>query len=205
MCCATCGSSAALAAHRAKAHCIYPDASFGFGTCCQVCLLECWSENRLRDHLKRHPACSRTYAASDISNGRQLSSKYVAAWQPVARVQGPQPWWATLAPLPHEEGANAQSTFSAAIKAPLRPAAAGQDELRTWILRLYKVLSRRGTPFAEDLPTSNAKAHEAFSAARFLFDHCRAGVEPSSNPICHEGWTVFVKSDRVELVRTPNT
>ena len=71
VCNATCGSSAALASRRVKSHGIFPDASYGFGACCQVCLVECWAENRLRDHLKRDPECSRVYAASDISSGGQ--------------------------------------------------------------------------------------------------------------------------------------
>ena len=202
VCNATCGSSAALSAHRVKSHSVYPDASFGFGTCCQVCLVECWSENRLRDHLKRHPECSRVYAASDITNGGQLSSRYVAAWQPVAKVQGPQPWWATLQPEPQHRPADGTATLAEAIQAALRPVPKGQEEMRTWILRLFKVMCRKGLDQAEvHFPQVCDKAQLALTAAQLLIANSPFSPETSPGPATRGGWQIFLKADRVELVR----
>ena len=196
LCQVSCRSAAALASHKAKSHRELPNASFGFGTSCQVCMTECWDDNRMRDHLRRHPACASIYAHSDISAGGELSSRWVAAWRPVARLEGPRPWWATLTPeeaLPQP----ARHDAAASIRMAFKPVPQGQVKIKVWAFRLFKLFDRFG--LADDahlaIPAGSGEAWSAFLAAQLLLQY-RDGGESISN----EGWALTVKGNRVELV-----
>ena len=89
-----------LAVHRVRRHGQRTLASqLAFGTRCQVCSLELWSETRLKDHLRKSPRCLRVYDASDITPDYIVpSTERGHAFKPAIVPPGPQPWWATLFP-----------------------------------------------------------------------------------------------------------
>ena len=196
LCQTSCGSAPALAAHKAKSHRVLPNASFGFGTACQVCMVECWDDNRMRDHLRRHPACAGAYAHSDISSGGELSSKWVAAWRPVAKLAGPQPWWATLQPE-EEIPQQPRNTLAMSVSAVLKPVPAGQSKVKVWALKYFKLLVRADTGEAERVvfPEAPEEALRAFSAAKLLLLYSESG-----GPISNDRWKLTAHGNRVELV-----
>ena len=91
-----------LAVHRARAHKLLAEhTAVAVGTTCQICLKEYWTPGRLQAHFKKMPRCRRIYAQADLDNeaaeGAHRSDPS-RAWRPVAAVQGPQPFWATMRP-----------------------------------------------------------------------------------------------------------
>ena len=89
-----------LAVHQARRHGRRTLASqLSFGTRCQVCSLELWSETRMKDHLRKNRHCLRVYEASDITPDYVVpSTEKGHAFRPALVTPGPQPWWATLFP-----------------------------------------------------------------------------------------------------------
>ena len=102
LCPATFDTWRQLATHKAKKHGSWSLArKAAFGTRCELCTLEFWEAGRLREHLRRSPVCLATYWASDVQDEvlkAHPRSPNNFAWKPASRVQGPQPWWATLRP-----------------------------------------------------------------------------------------------------------
>ena len=92
-----------LAVHHSRMHGdAAPLTAACFGTRCERCCTEYWSWTRLRGHLRKSPACFRSYAASDLDGGRPVQKGHSAdpdgSWCPPCRAEGPVPWWATLDP-----------------------------------------------------------------------------------------------------------
>ena len=102
--CEQCGvlftCAAAKAAHMSKKHGQHARATSVLrGTACQVCSREFWTQDRLREHLRRAEACLSAYAEADLppalpqeTNIKQATSK------PVTALVGPKPFWACLRP-----------------------------------------------------------------------------------------------------------
>ncbi|CAE7510793.1 unnamed protein product [Symbiodinium sp. CCMP2592] len=88
-----------LAVHLSKHHGQRPaQVRCAFGTSCQKCQVEFWSLRRLTEHLRKSDLCRAVYSASDIDADAPAPTTNAYAWQPAVRVEGPSPWWATLAP-----------------------------------------------------------------------------------------------------------
>ena len=135
-----CKSALGLAAHKTRIHHIYPAAAFGVGTTCQVCMTECWSGPRLRDHLRRHANCAHVWQHSDISAGHELPTRWQHAWQPCAKVAGPSPWWATLQPPQEEPPLTASFPLHARLTQALRTGRSKPLPFADQVLALFRVL-----------------------------------------------------------------
>ena len=98
VCCMSFPCKRTLAVHQARKHGKRALASqLAYGTRCQVCGLELWSETRMKDHLRRSPHCIQVYEASDIVPERYVpSTEGSHAFRPAVVTPGPQPWWATM-------------------------------------------------------------------------------------------------------------
>ena len=95
-------TKAASRAHARKVHHVRSEVSLAtFGTRCECCSKEFWSEARLKEHFKTHPYCRQCAIESDIDpfEGKTSSER---AWKPAVIVPGPKPWWALQGPFqPH--------------------------------------------------------------------------------------------------------
>ena len=78
-----------------------------------------------------------------------------------------------------------------------------QDALRTWAIRLYKVFCRRGTlgKDEDELPQGETE-RLALDAAKLLFAARPFESDFHAVDDVQQSWRIFVKPDRVELVRT---
>ena len=102
--CASCGAvfktKAAMAAHCSKVHhATAPATQHAIGTSCAVCMKEFWTQDRLKLHLRKTPACLNVTAEADIGAEAIVGgSSRQCQWLPATRLVGPQPWWACLRP-----------------------------------------------------------------------------------------------------------
>ena len=88
----------------------------GHSTLCPVCGTEYWEQHRLRDHLRKNPACLIPLIESDVTfEGRSRTSHVQLAWRPAVRVPFVQPFWATLCPDPTPAPTVEQEAFSTSI------------------------------------------------------------------------------------------
>ena len=122
-----------LAAHLSTVHGRKSAVNAASGSCCQVCQVEWWSTYRLREHLRRSPACLQVYDAADLDTSaahETTGSRQQRAWRPPTQAFGPQPWWATLTPpaaaaaaavtVPPSEAAEFQSLLDSYSKETLQ-------------------------------------------------------------------------------------
>ena len=90
---------AACCSHLRKVHKVAAAATQAiFGTRCERCSKEFWSEGRLREHFRTHPTCLQVAREADIDPVSVTLRSAPKAWRPAVTVPGPQPWWATLQP-----------------------------------------------------------------------------------------------------------
>ena len=100
LCTAAFVSKRRLAVHQAKRHGLLGiGRRHAFGTRCEVCSVEYWTEQRLGEHLSRSELCRRIYRESDI-DGVPGTAKGAEgpSWRPCTLAPGPIPFWATLRP-----------------------------------------------------------------------------------------------------------
>ena len=103
--CLQCGKtfpdSRTCAVHLARHHQVPTLAtSVCFGTRCEVCMQEFWTQSRLQQHLRKARRCLQVYSHSDLDGsgtGPDVDRRS-HCWQPATRVEGPQPFWATQRP-----------------------------------------------------------------------------------------------------------
>ena len=94
-------SRASKAAHQSTVHGVKSHVSVASGSVCNVCGTEWWTTFRLREHLRRSPACLACYQHADLDAPAAFETtgnRAQRAWRPPMQVQGPVPWWATLRP-----------------------------------------------------------------------------------------------------------
>ena len=131
-----------------------------------------------------------------------LSSKYIAAWQPLARISGPQPCWATLVPDDVPAPANTPSPLEAAVRAAFRPVPKDQSAVRVWAVWLYRLMCRRGVLLSNEMPTPDGEeACLALAAAKPLYVARPFSSGHRFQPDVQIYWRLSPKADRVELVR----
>ena len=115
--CDVCGENfsghAAVAAHKAKSHTVFARATRAVtGAKCEVCCKEFWVRARLRQHFSHSRSCMLAHLESDLPPYAP-STVEVDVGLPVAKLPGPQPWWATLRPdIPQHEAPVAPATRS---------------------------------------------------------------------------------------------
>ena len=103
VCTRTFRTAAAAGAHRKRTHNIGASYTAAFGTACQVCHREFWTNRRLQLHLKVNPVCEAVVLASDIEGTEVDNRAGDCSHYPVTALVGPQPFWATLRPpIQHE-------------------------------------------------------------------------------------------------------
>ena len=93
-------TKAACKVHESKKHGHRPKHMVScYGTRCEACLTEHWNETRLAAHLARSPVCLAAYHHAEVAEASDVPTSVLpTAWRPPMRVEGPQPWWATLRP-----------------------------------------------------------------------------------------------------------
>ena len=112
-----CASASGLAVHQLHTHGLHASAgAAGDATLCPACGVEFWEQHRLRDHLRKNPACLVPLVESDIDfPGRSKTSHSQRAWRPAVRVPFVQPFWATLRPSPTPVNPCVPEAFSSSI------------------------------------------------------------------------------------------
>ena len=112
-----CATASGLAVHQLHSHGVAASAgAAGSATLCPVCGTEYWEQHRLRDHLRKNPACLVPLIESDVDfAGRSRTSHTQLAWRPAVRVPFAQPFWATLRPAPTPDQPVVQEAYTTSI------------------------------------------------------------------------------------------
>ena len=72
-----------------------------FGSRCEVCMQEFWTQSRLQQHLRKTRWCLHVYNQGDLEGTGTAPDvdRRNHVWQPAVRVEGPQPFWASQRPV----------------------------------------------------------------------------------------------------------
>ena len=104
---------------------------------------EYWEQHRLRDHLRKNPACLVPLIESDVDfAGRSRTSHTQLAWRPAVRVPFAQPFWATLRPAPTPDQPVVQEAYTTSIQHSLASLQAALNKRHSFREALVTLFSR---------------------------------------------------------------
>ena len=203
ICAAFFKTAAAKAAHEANRHGLRaPSTAAVFGTRCERCACEYWSSERLRRHLSGSPECLNVYLNSDVCEPVGKRDRRDRAWRPVVRTEGPQPFWATLAPRSCviQDERNAEDVFAddaAQQLTALVDECGSGVSLSTWFKRVLVWMAHYSSEFEGFVTPRKHPWHELLQIA---FDLKQADFQVLEGTCRTEGFSAEASDGCVYLL-----